>query len=227
MSDRPCTCCYDTEFDDKKARDRVRDYRRNGPPPATRILADELGRDGVADRTVLDIGAGVGALHHLLLERGAASVLDVDASRPYIEVARGEAERRGFGDRVRFEHGDAVVLADQIEPADLVALDRSACCYHDISALVGLAGRRARLTLGLVLPRDIALIRFGIRVLNVGQRLRRSEFRVYAHAHSAVDGAARSAGLVPLARRNSGIWTILVYARPEGPSTSSSTSIST
>ncbi len=215
MSDRSCTCCYDIEFDDKNARDHVRDYRRNGPPRATRILADELARDGAVDLTVLDIGAGVGALHHLLLERGASSVVDVDASQPYLEVARREADRRGFAGRVRFEHGDAVMLADQIEPADLVALDRSACCYPDIAALVGVAATRARLRLGLVLPRDTALVRFGIRVLNLGQRLRRSEFRAYAHAHAAVDAAARGAGLVPRARQNAGIWTVLVYARPE------------
>lgn len=224
MPERPCTCCYDVEFDEKNARDHVRDYRRKGPPPATRILADELARDDVAGLTVIDIGAGVGALHHLLLERGAGAVVDIDASRPYIEVARSEAERRGYADRVRLEHGDFVAVADAVEPADLVALDRSVCCYPDMYRLVGLAAARARRRLGLVLPRDIGLVRFGIRVINAVQWLRRSDFRVYAHDHREIDGVARAAGLAPVASRSTGIWTVLVYARTD-PATAAASSV--
>ncbi|MGZ8690915.1 MAG: class I SAM-dependent methyltransferase, partial [Aeromicrobium sp.] len=46
--------------------------------------------------TVLDIGGGVGAVHHELLHSGAATAVDVDASRAYIAVAREEAERQGL-----------------------------------------------------------------------------------------------------------------------------------
>ena len=214
MTRRPCSCCYDTEFDDKTARDRARDYARKGPPPATRVLAESLAADATG-LTVLDIGAGVGALHHALLERGAAFVVDVDASGPYLEAARQEARRRGFEDRVRFEHGDFVEIAGAIEPADLVALDRSVCCYPDMHRLVGLAAARARRRLGIVVPRDLAVIRFAIRILNVGQWLRRSAFRVHAHDHREIERVARDAGLRPLPQRHSGIWTVLLYDRPQ------------
>lgn len=215
MVEGPCGCCYDDEFDDKIAADHVRDYRKRGAPPATRILAEELARDVAPGQTVLDVGAGVGALHHALLDRGAATAVDVDASKPYLEAARVEAVRRGLGDRVRFEHGDFVEVGGRIEPADLVALDRSACCYPDMHALVGLAAARTRRRLGLVLPRDTALVRFGIHVINMVQWLRRSRFRVYAHPHAEIQRVAEAAGLSRVAQRTAGVWAVLVFERRE------------
>lgn len=220
MGERPCSCCFDDEFDEKTASDHVRDYGRNGAPAATRILAEGLARDGVEGRTVLDIGAGVGALHHALLERGASTVVDVDASQSYLDSARAEAGRRGYTDRVRFEHGDFTVIGDRIDAADLVALDRSVCCHPDMRAMVGLAAARTRHRLGLVLPRDIALVRLGIRGLNLIEWLRRSSFRVYGHSHDEISRVAGEAGLTEVERRTSGMWAVLIYARQDPTTTS-------
>ncbi len=77
MPQAPCSCCYDKEFDEKTAVAHVRDYRKAGPPRATRFLADELAPGTADGLTILDIGGGVGALHHLLLERGATAARGV------------------------------------------------------------------------------------------------------------------------------------------------------
>lgn len=214
MPDPRCSCCYDDEFDQKHAQGKLRDYRRNGPGRASRALADALAKGGVEGRSVLDIGGGVGAVHHLLLERGAATAIDVDASRPYLEAARAEAERRGLTDRIRFEHGDFVAVAPSIEPADLVALDRVVCCYGDVDALVGRAAERTRRRLAIVLPPDGRFARFVIRLLNLWPMLRRSSFRAYAHPHERVRAAARRAGLAPAGAYPLGIWRLLVFERP-------------
>ena len=144
---------------------------------------------------MIDIGGGVGGLHHLLLERGAASAVDVDASGPFLEVARAEAERRGFGDRAAFVKGDFVAVEDLVERADVVGLDRVVCCYPHVAALVGGAARHARQRLGIVLPPDGAIARFVIGLANGWQWLTRSAFRVYAHPWPIVVGAARDAGM--------------------------------
>jgi magnesium-protoporphyrin O-methyltransferase len=179
------------------------------------VLADALARGGVEGRSVLDIGAGVGAVHHLLLERGAARATDVDASRPYLDAARSEAERRGLADRVRFEHGDFVAVAPTIEPADLVALDRVVCCYGDVDALVGRAAELTRRRLGIVIPPDGWFGRAVIRFLNAWEFLTRSGFRAYAHPHERVMAAARRAGLEPAGPiMKVGVWRLLVFERP-------------
>jgi SAM-dependent methyltransferase len=210
-----CSCCYDDAFDQRHAADKLRAYRRNGAGRASVALADALARGGVEGRTVLDIGGGVGAVHHLLLERGAAAATDVEASRPYLDAARTEAERRGLADRVRFEHGDFVAVADSIDAADLVALDRVACCYGDVDALVGRAAERTRRRLGVVVPPDGRLARFVIGLLNGWEVVTRSSFRMYAHPHARVTAAARAGGLEPVGQAATvGWWRLLVFERP-------------
>ena len=161
-------CCdpevYDRQFDTREADREVREFRRNGPRGSTARLISALSEGGVDGLTVLDIGAGVGAVHQTLLEAGAASATDVDASAPYLEAARREAERRGIADRVTYLRGDAVRLAAELPEADLVALDRVVCCYADMEALVAVAATRARRRLGMVLPKDGRWIRAASRV---------------------------------------------------------------
>lgn len=162
---------------------------------------------------MLDIGAGVGAVHLSLLEFGAAAAVDVDASSAYVGAAREEAARRGLSERVRHEVGDFVALAPSVEAADLVALDRVVCCYSDMAALVSLSAERARRRYGVVYPRDAAWIRFGFSVANALARLFRSRTRIYVHRTAAVDGLVRAAGLAPRASRTNIFWQMVVYER--------------
>jgi len=99
--------------------------------------------EGVAGASVLDIGGGVGVLHHELLQVGAASATGVDGSAAYIDAAMEEAQMQGHAGRVGYHHGDFVAVAKDIEPAEVVTLDKVICCYHDVEGLVGLSSRRA------------------------------------------------------------------------------------
>ena len=214
MPEPCCAGCYDATFDAAKARAEVRRYRRRGATRATIALADALGRKGTAGRSVLDIGAGVGALHHLLLARGAAEATDIDASAPYLAAARDEAVRLGVGDKVSFMYGDFVALAEQIPAADLVGLDRVVCCYGDVDALVKLAALRTRRRLGIVLPPDGLAARVVIGTSNLWYRLIRSPYRAYVHPHARIAAAAREGGLEPAGASGVGIWRLLVFERP-------------
>ena len=214
MPQPSCSCCYDEAFDGQHARSELRKYRRDGPGRASRAIADALARPSVEGMTVLDIGAGVGSVHQMLLDRGAARATDVDASGPYLAAAREEAERRGMTERVAFRHGDFVGLAPDIEPADLVALDRVVCCYRDVDALVGRAAERARRRLAITLPPDHRMARAVIRLLNAWEWVTRSDFRVYGHSHTRVIAAARAAGLELAGTASIGTWRLLVFERP-------------
>ena len=212
-------CCstgdspFDRQFDARHAAKHLRAYRQNGPEGLTRALIEALSEGGIDGQTVLDIGGGVGAVHHDLLRSGAAAAVDVDASRAYISVARGEAERQGHADRVRYLAGDFVALADEVDPADLVALDRVICCYADMAALVGRSAALARRRYGLVYPRESWLGRVGVAFLNVGFRLSRSPFRTYVHRTAEVDAILARHGLVKVLHRATLIWQLALYER--------------
>ena len=208
-----CSCCYDEAFDRAFVERELRKYRRAGPGHASRALVDALAAGGVEGLTVLDIGAGIGAVHQLLLERGASSATDVDASGPYLAAAREEAERRGIEARLTFVYGDFLEHVDGIDAADLVALDRVVCCYGDVDALVRGAAAKTIRRLGIVMPPDGRLAAGVIGMLNLWQRLTGSAFRMHAHPHRRVNAAAAEAGLVPAGMAAVGIWRVLVFER--------------
>lgn len=213
-------CCeptiYDSQFDARHADERLREYRERGPKGWTVRLVDGLAAGGVDGLTVLDIGAGVGAVHHALLAAGAATAIDVDASGPYLEAARSEAERRGLADRVAYHKGDAVSVVPDLPAADLVALDRVVCCYRDMEALVRVAVDRTRRRLGMVLPRDDAWVRAGVGISNRWSALRRDPFRVHVHRTADVLRVATAGGLVLAASHRGHFWQTLILEREPG-----------
>ena len=211
---------YDRQFDARHAADKLRAYRRNGPAAMTRHLIDALAAGGVVGLTVLDIGGGVGAVHHELIRAGAAHAVDVDASRAYIAASMEEAQQQGHLDRMRYLGGDFVRLADDVEPADLVALDRVICCYPDVKALVARSSALARRRYGLVYPRDTWLARVGIAIENLGHRLSGSPFRAYVHRTAEVDAILAAHGFVARARRSNLVWQMAVYERSGGATAS-------
>jgi hypothetical protein len=168
---------------------------------------------GVQGRTLLDIGGGVGAVQHQLLASGLREATDVDASSAYLRAAKSEAERLGFEGRVRYHYGNFLDLAHGIPPADIVTLDRVICCYDDMQGLVGASAEKAHLMYGVVYPRDAWWTRFGIRIMNIGHRLRGNPFRVFAHETSAVESILESRGLVRSFHRTAGLWQVAVFER--------------
>jgi magnesium-protoporphyrin O-methyltransferase len=211
----PCDCpgCPNVFSRDEAEKDLQR-YRDRGADPTTKALIDAIQALGVDGATVIDIGGGIGAIQLDLLAAGAASTVSVDASPEYVAVARSEAERRGLGDRTRHLGGDFATLADDIEPADIVTLDKVVCCYPDLSLLIGRSVQHARRAIGLVYPRDAGWVRAIAAVLNAGSRLFRSPTRFYIHRMAGADRLIREAGFEPRPVRRGLFWQVVLYVRP-------------
>jgi SAM-dependent methyltransferase len=211
------SCCQcqgiQTLFGEKVARKDLKRYRKKGPLKTTRILLDALEAEGVDGATLLDIGGGVGAVSNGLLDAGAERATVVDASPAYLEVAKAESQRQGHADRITYHFGDFVEVAPQIDPADIVTLDRVICCYDDMEALVAASAERAQRLYGVVYPRDTWWDRLGVSILNFTCRVRRNPFRVFVHSPEAVERVIRSKGLTRRFRRTTPLWQIIVYGR--------------
>lgn len=211
------TCCQcqgiEQMFDDRMARRQLRHYRRKGPAKATRRLLEAIAAGGIGGRTFIDVGGGVGAIQHDLMGRGAARGTSADASPAYLAVARTEAEARGYASRMRYVDGDFVERAGELEAADIVTLDRVVCCYPDMPAMLGAAASLARSSVGLIIPRGTRLMRFGVGVANLIQRLRRHPFRIYVHDPDEVEAVLAEHGMSRRYLRDGLVWRVMVLGR--------------
>ena len=180
---------------------------------ATRQLTEILLREGVEGLTVLDIGAGVGAVHLALLEAGAARAIDVDASREYLAVASAEAERRGLADRVVHRFGDVVELSESLPPADVVVLDSVICCYPYLDRLLGasLASRPA--LVGLTFPRGTWWMVLYMRLHNLRNLLARRHDDYFIHPYATVVELLADAGYRQIHDGGSRIWRVVAFRR--------------
>jgi phospholipid N-methyltransferase len=211
----PCGCGDPFEiFDQKSADDDLARYRREGPDRTTRMLLDMIRSVGLRNATLLDIGAGIGVLDHELLADVAEHAVLVDASPPAVDAARAEARRRGHADRMEFIEGDFVTRSSAIDGAQIVTLDRVVCCYPDVASLVRTSASRARALYGLVLPRDRAILRFGLGLLNLWYRIRRMRYRGYVHPNRVVDALVADAGLRLRTEDRTFAWRVVLYDRP-------------
>jgi magnesium-protoporphyrin O-methyltransferase len=209
-----CCCAFENAFDAEYAEGDLEDYLKNGPAQSTQALLRAVqSLAGVRGATVLDIGGGAGAVQLELLKAGAQSTFDVDGSQAYLAVAKREAARQGYADRTGYLHGDFTQVADQVEPADIVTLDRVICCYPNMRSLVDAAAQKAQRVLGLVWPREAWWMHVGVAAFNLFERFGKYPLIQTLHAQRDVDAVAGAHGLVMKHAQNVGLWQVRVYAR--------------
>jgi len=207
---------YDDLYDARKAAAELRAYQTRGLTPWAAVLTDRLKADGAGGASVLDIGGGIGSIHHELLEAGAASAVGIDASKAYLAAARGESERQGHGDRVSYRHGDFIQLAPSVSPADFVILERVLNVSREWEQIASLAAERTRRRLGVVIPRDTPFVRAVIGVINLALRRRGSPVRSAVVSLDALDRVTATHGLRRRSVDKAGAaWQAVIYG-PDG-----------
>lgn len=211
-----CCCDFtdtvDHQFTSKKASHELEGYRRKGPNPTTRLLIDGILEAGVTDGTLLDIGAGVGALTFELLERGFDRAVIVEASAGYTAAASSEAVRRGRSTHVHFVSGDFLEVAGAVPTASVVALDRVVCCYPLYEELLNEAVRHAERAFAFSYPRDRWYVRAAMKLENALRR-RKSGFQTFVHPPTRMREVIMRAGFHLVVQRRTLVWSADVFVR--------------
>lgn len=202
-------------FRPRIARRTLARYRRRGLDELELQLLESAREAGVDGARVLEIGGGLGTIGGELLAAGAAEsevVELVHAWEPYaLELAR----ERGIQGRTSFRVVDILDRPGDVDPADIVILNRVVCCTPDGIELTGEAARHARRALVLSFPRDVLWVRALIRGLNTGMWMLRRSYRAFVHPPAALLAAAESAGLRPAANGRRGlVWQYASLTRP-------------
>ena len=211
----PCNCCEitDNAFSESEAKAELRNYRRRGPMKQTNLILRAVRSLNLKNVDLLDIGGGIGAIHHELLEDVARQATHVDASSAYLTQAKAEAARRGHSQQVNFIHADFTDVASNLPEADIVTLDRVVCCYPDFRGLLTAAAEHSRRAVALTYPREVWYLRVALKVANFFQRLRRDPFRVFLHPIHEMDALLKAEGFQRVSMRRLFVWEMALYRR--------------
>ena len=221
MSSSPAQGKEIAETFDDLAYDRCCKYKSNGLTASSQVLLDFISSKGLGGKTVLEIGCGTGFFALETLRNGASSCVGVDLSSAAIHEANAFAKESGLQDRARFEVSNA---ASTRQPAsDVVVMDKVLCCYPDADALLKTASDSSRELLGFVVPRDEGLMKpamkIGTAMINLVEKLRKSDFRLYLHPLRSIDRLLSESGFQQMSKAKSRFWLVFLYKR-NGPALS-------
>jgi SAM-dependent methyltransferase len=213
-----CSCCTfadtaDQHFTREKVAQELERYRRKGPGRTAGLLCDAVAAARLTTGTVIDVGAGLGALTLALLDQGMARGIVIEASAAYLAAAADEAARRGRSERIQFVHGDYVTVGPQLPEAAVVTLDRVVCCYPSFEPLLVQAGRHAERSVALSYPRDRWFVRAGLWLENLVRRLKRNPFRTFLHSPARMQQVLERGGFELVSRDHTATWAADVFVR--------------
>jgi magnesium-protoporphyrin O-methyltransferase len=185
-------CCRATEndrfFDARFVRRELKRYRKRGPGPSTRELLTAIEASSPPPgSTLLDVGGGVGGIHHRLLERGFAQATQIDASGAY--------------------------LAADLPQADVVTLDRVVCCDSDYESMLGEAAAHARRLVAFTYPRPRFVTKVVVSGGNALPALLGRTFRTCVHPPERMAGVLERNGLRRRWAGGTFIWAAEVFER--------------
>jgi 2-polyprenyl-3-methyl-5-hydroxy-6-metoxy-1,4-benzoquinol methylase len=210
-------CCNprgcDRFFTPRLARRAARRYREKGLDKTARRMVAFLEQQGIDGATVLEVGGGVGELQIELLKKGAARTVNLELSPAYDEEAMGLLREAGVEGRAERRLHDLAADPEAIEAADVVVLHRVVCCYPDYERLLGAAAEHARRLLIFSYPPHHAASRLLIAAQNLFFRLRRIEFRTFAHPPARMLAVLEERGLRRTYADHPLIWQIAGFER--------------
>ena len=200
-------------FDAAKVRRELETYRSNGPAATARGLLNLLMGGEPPPESVLDIGAGFGALSLELLRGGTQHATCVDLSAAALAANAEEAERQGVGDRIQRVEGDFVAVSATLPSAQLVALDRVICCYPAYAPLLEHAAAHSRHLLAMSYPRNRWWVRLALWAENAWRRLRGDPFRAFVHSPAAMASVLSEHGFTRTRTAATFTWQMDLYGR--------------
>jgi hypothetical protein len=209
-----CHCeAVEHHFDTPFVESRFARYKRGEYPAATRILVDALKEFDLSGTTLLDVGAGFGALMWELFPQGVISATVIESAPAYLAIAESEAKRRGLHESVRFLDGDFVEFASEVPAADIVTLDRVICCYPDMERLVSASTARCERWLAASFPRDLWYSRLDAAYTNLKRRRSGDPFRTFVYDEHHIDRQITRADFRRTFDRKTWMWRVSIYER--------------
>ncbi|MGB5237451.1 MAG: class I SAM-dependent methyltransferase [Flavobacteriaceae bacterium] len=207
-------CCgADVFFDEKTAEKQYSQYLKKGPGRVTARMIDQLSTIQVHNRSLLDIGGGIGALQWWFLREGGKETKAVDASSDYLNKAKAHASKNGWADRTSFIFGDFAEIYMELEQSDIVTLDKVVCCYPDYQQILNAVCHQSMELISISYPMDGILSRIVASVGVISARWKTKSFRPYIHPVNKMREVFEEKGFSRVAHSLTFPWHVETYRR--------------
>jgi hypothetical protein len=210
-------CCspegYRQIFSERRARAETRRYRRRGLDRTSRRVVELLKDQGVAGRTLLEVGGGIGAIEIELLRAGVSRAVCVELTPTYEKAASTLLQESGLAGRVERRVMDFAESGAEVAAADIVVLNRVICCYPDMPRLAAAAADHTERTLLISFPNGRLWTRAAVATANFGLRIIRRRFRIFAHPPPRILATMEQHGLRTRLNRRGVFWQVASLER--------------
>jgi 2-polyprenyl-3-methyl-5-hydroxy-6-metoxy-1,4-benzoquinol methylase len=207
-------CCgADMFFDKKKATKEYRKYLKKGPTKATAKIIQQLEGQDLANKTLIDVGGGIGALQWWFLQQGGKHTTDIDASSGYLKQAQNHAATKGWHNNTNFVLGDCTEIYTELPDPDYITLDKVVCCYPNFEEILTVTCDKSQAYVALSYPMD-GIIAQVIR--NIGTlffMLKRNPFRPFVHPVKEIRDIFAQKGYTRVAHNLAFPWHVETYAK--------------
>jgi 2-polyprenyl-3-methyl-5-hydroxy-6-metoxy-1,4-benzoquinol methylase len=207
------SCCGTGSFFSRWSRFYAKRFRSGGLEPVQKYLLEGISMQPVRERSVLDIGCGVGSLHLTLLKEGAKHSVGVDMSEGMLREAKRFAQEFGLSEKVDYVAGDFTQCSASIPQSDITVLDKVVCCYENVEALVRASTEKTGQTYALSHPRENVLMRLLFRGHMILAKTLHWSFHPFWHDWALVRSLVLSNGFELMYENATISWQVLVYKR--------------
>ena len=210
-------CCHHSKSAAKFFSFFAKSYRRRflkkGFEPSQQQLFDGITKASFEDKTLLEIGCGVGHFHQTLLEHGALSSIGIELAKQMLIEAKDWARQRNLREKTTYLEGDFIDIANTIKPVDIVIMDKVVCCYPDADALIHRSLEKCINSIALTYPRNKWYTHIGVQFLALIMKLVGSSFRPYVHDPIQIERWIESQGFKKLYQKQTLVWLTQVYQK--------------
>ena len=213
-------CCINQEtlnatdkFFSKQAKRFIKRFHRRGLPRETRLLVEGIKMTSFRDKSILEIGCGVGGLHLTLMNDGAKNAVGIDISKGMIAGAKELSAEFGYQDRTEYFFGDYIALDEYIKPADITVLDKVVCCYSEVDTLLEHSMNKTTKTYALSFPKPSWYVKSIFSVPIFLGKLLKWSFHPYWHDWNAILKNIKRHGFIERDHATTFIWATYVFER--------------
>ena len=201
------------KFFSKHSKSYARSFRKGKLEKIQQFLIDTICRQPLENKTILDIGSGVGKLHLTLLQRGASFATGIDMSEEMIGYAKKFADKFNVREKTFYLLGDFMTKSDSLPSVEITLLDKVICCYEDLEGLVTSSANKTSMVYALTYPADNPLMKFWFKSEIAIATLFRTGFRPYWHNWKRVPELLSRCGFTLVSSHSTLIWQGQVYER--------------